>query len=245
MCHRRSVDGQHPAAVDGWGDNSQFHLLRVRSRAGDGLTMCCWDCGCFEPTNSHGDSRHITTETLRSAAAANETDVPTVVANITHTLALHRGRQRASKELDADVACQVLKSSEERRYTLGLAYPANRADVGKAQDGFRDFVGKDALEEAAWSFLHKSGQVGVQHLDGTEGHGVVVESYIWRGGDWAVTASDGSEQTIKAGDWLLGVVWDEPTWDAIKAGELNGFSPQGRARRRVPSAEALANLRSF
>jgi hypothetical protein len=138
----------------------------------------------------------------------------------------------------------VVKSVAERQYTLGLAYPANRADVGKAQDGFRDFVGTDALEEAAWSFLHKSGQVGIQHQDGTAGHGIVAESYIYRGPDWHITA-DGSEHVIKAGDWLLGVVWDDPTWQAIKAGELNGFSPQGKARRRVPSAEALANLRSF
>jgi hypothetical protein len=134
----------------------------------------------------------------------------------------------------------VLKSDAERRYTLGLAYPADRADVTVALDGFRDFVGKDALEQAAWSFLRKGARVGLHHQDGTEGHGTVVESYIYRGPDWPQP----NGYIVKANDWLIGVIWDEPTWQAIKGGEFNGFSPQGRARRRTPSAKALASLRS-
>ncbi len=205
----------------------------------------CWSCSCLRPSDDHGDSRAITTLTLKGAADHAGTDVPTVVGSIARTLALYRGRS-AGPVTKADFAgCQVIKSVPERRYTLGLAYPANRADVGKAQDGFRDFVGTDALEEAAWSFLRKGGKVGLQHRDGTEGHGEVAESYIYRGPDWHIKASDGSEQVIKAGDWLLSVVWDTPTWELIKAGGLNGFSPQGKARRRAPSAESLANLRSF
>ena len=202
----------------------------------------CWSCACGRPTDDHGDSRAITTLTLKGAAAHADTDVPGVISNMVRTLALHRGRTKSVAKADF-AGCQVIKSDSERRYTLGLAYPANRADVGKAQDGFRDFVGHDALEEAACSFLRKGGKVGIQHEDGTEGHGEVTESYIYRGPDWHIKASDGSEQVIKAGDWLLSAVWDEPTWQAIKAGELNGFSPQGKARRRQPSAEALAALR--
>lgn len=174
--------------------------------------------------------------------------MPTVVSNMVRTLALHRGRTAGatSKGLaPAELAaCQVLKKSEERRYTLGLAYPANRPDVGLAADGFRDFAPTDVLENAAWSFLRKGGGVGLHHQKGTTGHGEVVESYLYRGPDWCITAPDGSDQVIKSGDWLIGVVWDEPTWASIKAGEINGFSPQGGARRRLPSAEALANLRS-
>jgi hypothetical protein len=48
---------------------------------------------------------------------------------------------------------------------------------------------------------------------------------------------------IKAGDWLGGFIWAEPTWKAIKAGKLNGMSVEGGAGRRKPSREALANLR--
>ena len=57
-------------------------------------------------------------------------------------------------------------------------------------------------------------------------------------------AADGSDQVVMPGDWLLGVRWDEPTWAGIKDEQWNGLSPQGAARRRQPSASALANLRS-
>lgn len=90
----------------------------------------------------------------------------------------------------------------------------------------------------------KSRNVGAWHEDGTDGSGDVVESYIYRGPDWTVTAADGSTQVIKAGDWLLGVRWNEDTWARIKNGEIGGVSPQGRAHRRVPDPATVAGLRS-
>lgn len=138
------------------------------------------------------------------------------------------------------LGCAVVKSTPERRYTLGVAYPANRADVGVAADGFRDFAGPEALEAAAWSYLRKGGSVGLHHADGTEGHGTVVESYLYRGPDWPQE----NGYVVKAGDWLLGVVWDEETWPLVKSGAIRGFSPQGAAKRRTPTPEALAALRS-
>lgn len=207
----------------------------------------CLSCGCGFADSDHGDERNITLSDLRDAADAADVTVPQAIANMVHGVAHWRGRRKQApveKAEEGIAGFQVVKSSDERRFTLGVAYPANRPDVGKAQDGFRDFVGPQALQDAAWSYLRKGGGVGVQHRDGTEGRGVVVESYLWPGDTWHMKAADGSDQTIEPGDWLLGVVWDEPTWAAIKSGELNGLSPQGRARRRIPSAEALANLRS-
>ena len=207
----------------------------------------CVSCGCGVPDSDHGDNRHITLGDLRCAADAASLTVPQVVGNISASMAHWRGRRRVAKAADGGedlAALQVLKARSEQRYTLGLAYPANRPDVGVAADGFRDFVGSEPLELAAWEFMNKR-SVGLHHQGGTEGHGTVVESYIYRGPDWHIKAIDGSEQLIQGGDWLLGVVWDEPTWEAIKADEFNGFSLQGRARRRQPSAEALANLRSL
>lgn len=141
------------------------------------------------------------------------------------------------------VAGEVIKAVAEKRYTLTVSYPANKPDVEKARDGYRDFAGLDAVEECAWNYMLKSRNVGAWHEDGTDGCGEVVESYIYRGPDWEVAAADGSTQVVKAGDWLLGVRWDVPTWDRIKAGEIGGVSPQGRALRRVPDEDALAGLR--
>lgn len=141
------------------------------------------------------------------------------------------------------IAGVLVKAVDERRFTLVVGYPALRADSAQAADGFRDFAGPEAVEDAAWSYLQKSPQVGLWHSQGTDGAGVVTESYIYRGPDWRMTAADGSEQLIKAGDWLLGIVWNPETWELIKSGKIRGVSMQGSAVRRQPSPEALASLR--
>jgi hypothetical protein len=142
------------------------------------------------------------------------------------------------------IAAKLIKSAPERRYTLHVAYPANRPDQHIASDGFRDFASTDAVENAAWAYLTKSPKVGLWHQNGTEGAGRVVESYIYRAGDWSITAADGSVQVIKAGDWLLGVQWEPETWEMIKNGRIKGVSMQGSATRRKPTPEALAALRA-
>ena len=141
------------------------------------------------------------------------------------------------------VAGLVVKAEDERRFTLALAYPADKADVAVAQDKHRDFASKDATERAAWNYM-KSRTVSLSHAEGTDGAGEVVESYVYRGPDWALKAVDGSEVTIRAGDWLLGTIWTPGAWEQIKAGDVRGMSPEGKAQRRQPSAQAVAALRS-
>lgn len=152
---------------------------------------------------------------------------------------------KALDETDVDeAACSVFKSVDESRVTVGLAYPHNRPDIGIAADGFRDFAGRSAVEKACWSFTSKSRSIGLNHADGTAGHGEVVESAIHRGPDWIIKGDDGNDKIIKDGDWVMAVRWDEPTWGLIKSKKLNGLSPQGRAKRATPQPEVLANLRS-
>lgn len=137
------------------------------------------------------------------------------------------------------VAGVLVKSEDERRFTLTVAYPADKADIAVAQDGHRDFASKAAVQDAAWNFLRKGGKVGLWHAEDTDGAGTVVESFIWPGDDWA--APNG--YVVKSGDWLVGIVWEPEPWELIKAGKIRGVSMQGSAQRRMPSAEALAGLR--
>ena len=205
-------------------------------------------CGCCKPSKQHGDCRNITLLDLQGAAKAAKTDIHHVVANI---MTCYDDDVKGADLMDVkkdlmpqEVAWQMIKSSDERRFTLGLAYPANRPDVSRAADGFRDFVSPEVLEQAAWTYLRKGGSVGINHQDGTEGHGTVVESYIWRGDPWTVKAADGTTQTIHPNDWVVGVQWDQETWQMIKSGQLNGFSPQGRATRRAADPDTVAKLRT-
>ncbi|QAY16118.1 capsid maturation protease [Arthrobacter phage Sonali] len=118
----------------------------------------------------------------------------------------------------------------EERYVLGIAYPADRVD------GHGEYMTQETVQKAAWGYL-QHGQIGLHHADGTVGHATVVESYIYRGPDWKQTAADGSEQIVKSGDWLVGAVFDEPTWALIKSGQFNGWSIQGLASRRPATEE--------
>ena len=207
----------------------------------------CLSCGCGAYYCKH-DPASIDWADLQAAADDADLTPHQAAWNIV------RGARGAADDADADdaddaedgaavkgleVGFEVVKAADEKRYTLGLAYGANLPDVGKAKDGHRDFAGPDVLEEAAWAYMRKGAKVGLSHKAGTDGAGEVVESYIWPAGEWV--APNGF--TVRKGDWLLGVIWDPPTWADIKAGRFNGLSMQGDARRRVPTPEALANLR--
>ncbi len=152
------------------------------------------------------------------------------------------------------IATRVIKAEPERRFTLNVIYPADKADVAVALDGHRDFASKAVVEDAAWNYMRHYRQVGVAHSPehaasmGTafkaDGAAEVVESYIYRGPDWTVTAADGSEVVIKAGDWLGGFIWSPEAWGEIQAGKIGGVSAEGGAKRRKPTADAVANLRN-
>lgn len=122
----------------------------------------------------------------------------------------------------------------EQRYVLGLGYQAGRDPrIQKGADGGRDFFTPEQLEKAAWQFLRKGPAAGMFHLDDTDGHIEIVESYIYRGPDWDV----GGGLIVKAGDWVLGGVLDELAWGLYKSGRITGWSPQGRGRRVAPGSE--------
>jgi hypothetical protein len=120
----------------------------------------------------------------------------------------------------------------EARFILGLAYQAGRDPrIAKGADGGRDFFTAEELEKACWSFLPGGADVGLFHgPDDTIGHFTVTESYIYRGPDWG--QPDGT--VIKVGDWLIGGICDAASWQLVKSGKVNGFSPQGFARRITP-----------
>lgn len=144
-----------------------------------------------------------------------------------------------------DLALRLLKSEGggPDRFALAIAYPADKPDVSRAADGFRDVVNARNLEKAAWRYMIKSRDVGMHHQVGTGGAAQVVESHIHRAGPWRVTAADGSTVVVNDGDWVVGVIFSEPAWEAVKSGQLRGFSPQGGARRGRPSKSYLKALR--
>lgn len=124
----------------------------------------------------------------------------------------------------------------EQRYLLTVAHQAGQDErIVKGKDGRRDFFSAQELEKAAFSFIPNGAQVGLFHIDGTVGRAEVVESYIYRGPDWTIAAVDGSEQIVKSGDWLVGMICDPVAWELYKTGRVSGVSIQGKGKRRRSS----------
>jgi predicted NBD/HSP70 family sugar kinase len=53
----------------------------IGQSAGKVSTMCL-DCGCGELNESHGDSRHITMDSIQSAAQASDISLEEAIRNI-------------------------------------------------------------------------------------------------------------------------------------------------------------------
>ena len=71
------------------------------------------------------------------------------------------------------------------------------------------------------------------HVEGTEDCAVPVESFIWRWPDW----DTGDGIVVKDGDWSLGAILSPRMWARTRPGKVNGYSPEGTARRRRVAKE--------
>lgn len=102
-------------------------------------------------------------------------------------------------------------------------------------DAQGDLISKETIEEAAHEFL----KVDVEGLsvdqpeidsdhDLMTGKGSVIESWTLKSEQSFDLPSGGSE-SYPEGTWMLGVEFEDETWERIEAGELQGFSIYGEA----------------
>lgn len=201
----------------------------------------CFSCGCCDPSDSHGDSRNITTEDMQSAADWFGGTVKQVVDNIAKTAA--GSPPEVAKEASEPITTgTVLKADEENRFLLLVAYSPNKMPQ-RGADGYIDIVRPEVLEKACWKFMDNGAKVGLWHEDGHADSARVVENYIHRGPDWVLKAPNGQTQTIKAGDWVVGLICSPSTWNLYKSGQIGGASPQGGAERKRASQDLLAKIK--
>lgn len=117
-----------------------------------------------------------------------------------------------------------LSGGQERRLVTGIVLEPETVD----SQG--DIYSADAIEQAAHTFMAEYRNVGHQHSTLVNDLVQIVESFV------APSDFELGGMTVKAGTWLMTVkVLDEPLWQAVKAGELTGFSIGGFAQR-VPIA---------
>jgi Putative phage serine protease XkdF len=188
------------------------------------LSCSCVLAGTGQPDDEHGDPDQITLADIVIASGLNNVDPAELVATIA-----------ASLQVAMPGPAEVAKGQPEQKFVLGVAYQPGRDDrITKGVDGGRDFFTEAELEKACWSFMQSDQQHGMFHMPGTEGAAQPVENYIYRNPiPWVVPVPGGDPVVVRKGTWVLGAILDDPAWDLAKQGKVNGWSPQGVARRRT------------
>ena len=115
--------------------------------------------------------------------------------------------------------CNVKKTNEELRLVYSEVYAPN------LKDSQGDFMDVETIRVMAHNFLADAltDQVDVKHDNNCSRNCFVVESFIARKGD-----KDFIEDA-----WVVAVhILDDELWEAVKSGEINGFSMQANVRVR-------------
>jgi len=113
-------------------------------------------------------------------------------------------------------------------YVLGIVLEPDVVDTQK------DTYSAEEIRSTAHKWMEDYRAIGLMHRGDVSTSVRPVESYI------APVDFELGGQTVKAGTWLLAVhVIDHALWEAVKAGELTGFSIGGSAIRK-PDPEATA-----
>ncbi len=135
------------------------------------------------------------------------------------------------------------KTSAVKEAGPGSSKPALFAEIIKAEkrivtglvlqpevvDGQGDIMSAEIIAKAAHDWLskiHKQTKLGLQHssFKKNEDRFVVVESYL------APIEFVMETKAVKKGTWVLSVkVLDDEIWEAVKDGEITGFSIGGKA----------------
>jgi hypothetical protein len=125
---------------------------------------------------------------------------------------------------------QIVIKSEEKRLVYGEVYAPMQMDT----DG--EAMTADEIEKMAFNFMlnGRTTKIDVGH-DYKESGCFAVESFIARKSD-----PDGFVE----GSWVLGVkIAPDDLWEAVKKGEINGFSFAGKAEKVPATVKAVVTKR--
>lgn len=115
----------------------------------------------------------------------------------------------------------IEKAGAEERYVLGIVLEPETVD---AQN---DIYSADEIVKSAHVWMEKFRTVGLMHKGAINDKVKVLESYL------APVDFEVDAVVVKKGTWLMAVrVLDDALWDAVKKGDLTGFSIGGSAVRK-------------
>lgn len=119
----------------------------------------------------------------------------------------------------ADWHVRVAKQDEDERYVLGVVL------VPDETDSQGDIYDEATVRKASEYFMEYARTLGLMHAHALGGDKVrILENYI------APCDFELGDQLVRKGTWLLAArVLDDRLWEAVKSGELTGWSIEGSA----------------
>lgn len=131
------------------------------------------------------------------------------------------------KKGEMDDSCvRLLIKDDDKRLVYGIVYEPEVVDTQG------DFANADEIEKAAHRFMEYYQEIGEAHFV-TSKDIKIVECYVapidFNAKEAGFTQANG--EMIRKGSWVLVVkIYNDTVWEAVKSGELTGFSFEGTAR---------------
>jgi len=99
-----------------------------------------------------------------------------------------------------------------------------------------DFHTKESVRDFAYGFMVSGFDLDIDHDNVARGDLKVIESFIARDDD----------PDFIPGSWVVGVyVGDDEVWEAIRSGEINGYSWEGMIKYLEAEVEMLADVSRY
>lgn len=121
---------------------------------------------------------------------------------------------------EKDVKLFINKSDEEQKLIYGIVYEPDEIDT------HGEFAKANEIEKAAHDFLADNRNIDLQHNFKSD-YGTVVESYV------APVDFKIANDVVKKGAWVLVTKANDDIWEAVKKGEITGYSMAGQANKTI------------
>jgi len=134
---------------------------------------------------------------------------------------------------DFEIDGITIKKGEELRYILGVVLEPETVDATRTDKTIGDIYSEEEVRKAAHNFMMTYSGSGndLMHSGKDNLKLKIVESYI------APSDMSVGEAVVRKGTWMMAtLVLDNQIWDAVKKGEITGYSIGGYSDARYEGA---------
>ncbi len=127
-----------------------------------------------------------------------------------------------------------IKKGDELQFVLGVVLEPEEIDATITDKSVGDIYSEDEVRKAAHHFMIESRGNGNDFMHSMKDSNKlkIVESFV------APVDMNINSQPVKKGTWLMGsLIFDKKIWDAIKKGEITGYSIGGISRAKFEEIE--------